>query len=95
MSQIAPREMKTLFPRDLSDLERCREIGFKSSLVVEMFASDLYEVVFMGHEESILIAGTISPEIWKEQSLCPQNLEQDFTERLTHAEPYLFHHYPL
>lgn len=66
----------------------CWEIGFKSALVLEASASDLHEVVFrVHHKESELIAGTISPELWKEQSLCPQNLELDFTEKLlTHAE---------
>lgn len=66
----------------------CWEIGFKSTLVLEVSASDLHEVVFrVHHKESELTDGTISPELWKEQSLRPQNLELDFTEKLlTHAK---------
>lgn len=61
----------------------CWEIGFKSSSVLEVSASDVHEVDIMGyHKESELIAGTISPELWREQSLHPQNLELDFTEKL-------------
>lgn len=59
----------------------CCEIGFKSSSVLKVSDSDLHKVVFIGHhKEGELIAGTIPPELWKQQSLHPQNPELGFTE---------------
>ena len=51
--------------------------------MLEVSASDLHEVIFMNHhKESEPVSGTISPELWKEQSLHPRNLELDFAEKL-------------
>lgn len=67
---------------DLSDLFSGK-LGLKVLWCLKVLALVLHRVVFTGHhKESEFIVGTISPELWKGQSLCAQILELVFTKKL-------------